>query len=364
LKISRELARLERRARENPSPSTFVDIAQVYINLGMDADTLRVAEEGLALFPRAEDLRKVHRFARRSILNARIKELKAVLARTPAPDQYRELAGIYLELSDMNSLQATCEECIARFPQDPGGYMVMARARLKTFYRDLTARDGLAAVRGLERVIALAPDDSAAHHLLAEVLYRVGATGPALEIMEDLSKILAGDPEVQRLLAEVSSKALVDEDIDGLFQAAEESGNLVHPSFSVPARRSPYADENLQEIREGLGQLAEMEGVRKAAYIRGSKALVKGEIKDGKDPFLRMARVIARAAQRTARRMEVGSFNRAVLEGTFGKLCLCSYGEVVAAVLCHRDAAADRILTELQDLVAGSLGVLSQKGDR
>jgi hypothetical protein len=34
---------------------------------------------------------------------------------------------------------------------------------------------------------------------------------------------------------------------------------------------------------------------------------------------------------------------------------------VVAAVLCHRDAAADRILTELQDLVAGSLGVLPQK---
>ena len=104
-----------------------------------------------------------------------------------------------------------------------------------------------------------------------------------------------------------------------------------------------------------LDLIAQIPGVSKAAYIRGSKALIKGEIKSGKDPFLRLARVVAKAAQRTCRRMDLGNFSKGVVDGDFGHVCVCSFGDVVAAVLCRPDTAVDRILGDLQELVAQSL---------
>ena len=98
-----------------------------------------------------------------------------------------------------------------------------------------------------------------------------------------------------------------------------------------------------------------MPGVQKATYIRGTRALVKGDIKDGKDPFLRTVRVVAKAGHRFSRRLDIGSFKRGTLQGPFGVICICCYGEVLAAVQCDASAPTDRILAELQEVVASSL---------
>ena len=103
-KISRELARLEKRAHESPSPSIYVDMAQVYINLGMLDQTVRVAEEGLALFPGSDELKRVLKFARKAKLNNRIKEIRNKIHKAPAPALYRELATVYMELGDFGAV--------------------------------------------------------------------------------------------------------------------------------------------------------------------------------------------------------------------------------------------------------------------
>ena len=51
-----------------------------------------------------------------------------------------------------------------------------------------------------------------------------------------------------------------------------------------------------------------------------------------------------------------------VADGDFGHICICSYGEVLAAVLCDAGSQVDRILTELQELVAGSLYASGRAG--
>ena len=104
-----------------------------------------------------------------------------------------------------------------------------------------------------------------------------------------------------------------------------------------------------------LAQLAEMDGVSKATYIRGTRALVKGDIRDGKDAFLRIVRVVAKAGHRFSRRLDIGSFKKGVLQGPFGYICICCYGEVLAAVQCDGSADTDRVLAELQEIVASSL---------
>jgi hypothetical protein len=114
-------------------------------------------------------------------------------------------------------------------------------------------------------------------------------------------------------------------------------------------------EDGIGSIRDALAQIAELRGVRKATYIKGSRALVKGNISNAKDPFLRVVRVVAKASQTFGRRLDVGGFNKGLLNGRFGRMCICCYGEVLAAVQCDESAQVNQVLAELQDLVAGSL---------
>ncbi len=354
LKIRKELKQLELRAREEPSPTTFVDLGQVYINLGMCDRAVALAEEGLALFPQSGELAKLRAFARRSSLKERIQDLQDRLVRSPNPRSYRELAGLYLELGDISAVQGTCEECIRRYPDDPGAHLVLAQARLTTFYRDLVAREGLDAVRELERVLQLDPELDRARRLLAELCYRVGATTQAVQHLERLRDSGRADQEAVSLLRLASARPAAGDDLSALVQQAENAGTLANPPAAQRARPQ-QADEGISQIRDALAQIAEIPGVRKAAYIRGTRALVKGDVRDGRDPVLKVARVVAKAAQRFARRMDIGNFSRGVLDGRFGHIGICCYGEVVAAVQCEAGTPMERVLAELQELVAGSL---------
>lgn len=354
MKIWRELRRLEQRVRDEPSPSTFVDLGQVYINLDMCEKALVAASDGLALFPDSAELEQLRQFARRSQLRGRINTLRDKLNRSPSPKAYRELAGMYLELGDFAAVQATCEECIVRHPNDNGAWLVLAQANLANFYRDLSARDGLEAVRCLQQVLIIDRQNPQAHRLLAEVLYRVGLTVEARRHLDELRANGMDDTELQDLAREVGAQAPFQGGLEAAFQAVEQRGALAN----APATRKsalPGGEEGISRIRDALAQLAERPGVQKATYIRGSRALVKGDIKDGRDSFLRVARVVAKASQRFTRRLDLGNFSKGVLDGPFGHICICSYGEVVAAVQCDPHAGVEPLLAELQELVAGSL---------
>jgi tetratricopeptide (TPR) repeat protein len=366
-KIWRELRRLEQRAKESPSPTTFVDLGQVYINMGVTAEALRVADEGLALFPTSEELRKLRKFAKKSQVNGQIEDLRTRLAKAAHPKLYRELAALYLELGDYAAVEGTCEECVRRFPDDDGVHLILAKGRLATFYRDQSARDGLGAVSSLRRVVELDPGNAKAHRLLGEVLFRIGAASQALHHLELLREMVGDDPEILALHKEVASTAASagEDNLEVLFHDVETTGVLAHPPLVRERPQQPIrvaSEAGIHSIRDALTQIAEVAGVRKAAYIRGSKALVKGEIRDGKDTFLRTVRVVSKSAQRAARKMDIGSFSKGIVEGSFGHICLCCYGEVTAAVLCDPGTNTERVLADLQDLVAGSLYATEARG--
>lgn len=356
LRIWKELRQLEAKVREEPSPSTFVDLGQVYINLGMLNETLAAADEGLRLFPNSAELRKLLKFAKRKQLDGKIKELRQRLNRTPSAKLYRDLSLLYVELGDFGSVQGTCEECIRRFPADPGAYLVLARTRLANYYRDMTPRDGLEGVRSLQKVIELDGGNVTAHRMLAEVLYRSGAVTSAMHHLETLRRLQPQDNEVALALdAARQQPAQPYEDLDVLFHAVEAAGRLAYGPLIRETARATQTEGGISTIREALAQIAELGGVAKAAYIRGAKALVKGDIRDGKDAFLRVVRVVAKAAQRASRRMDIGNFSKGVMDGPFGHICVCCFGDVIAAVLCEEGAETDQILTDLQELVANSL---------
>ena len=95
-----------------------------------------------------------------------------------------------VEQGDHDAVKYTCDECSRRFPDDDGALLILAKARLASFYRDLCARDGLDAVRCLQKAIALDPQHAKAHRMLAEVLTRVGATASALQHLDILHRLM------------------------------------------------------------------------------------------------------------------------------------------------------------------------------
>jgi tetratricopeptide (TPR) repeat protein len=359
MKIWKELRRLEQRVREQPAPNTFVDLGQVYINLDMHDKAERIAEDGLALFPKTSELRQLLECARRGLRKRRAEELRAKVTRTPSPKLYHELAQVQVELGDSAGLHATCQEWNLRFPEDAGCWLVMGQARLVNFYRDLASREGQEAIRCLDRAVQMQPDEPQARRLLGEVLFRIGAVRQAQRHLAHLQTLDTADHELFELLRHVATLADHGDDVQTLLDDVETHGSLRHPSMaSAPRAR---ADESMGSVRDGLAHVAELPGVRKATFIRGSKALVKGAIRDGRDPFLRVARVVAKAAHRFTRRLDIGAANKTMVEGPFGTICICVYGEVLAAAQCDGAADLAQVMTELQEIVAGSLSVATEE---
>ena len=354
MKVWKELRLLEQRAREEPSPSTFVDLGQVYINLDMHEKAQRVAEDGLALFPKSTELRQLGDCVLRGRRRQQAKELRARLTRSPSTKLYRELSQLYVELNDTTSLHALCQEWSVRFPDDAGAWLAIGQARLLNFYRDLAAREGQEALRCLERAVRMDADEPQAHKLLAELPSRIGAVRSAQAHLDALRELDQADPELHALLAHVAALDDHGDDVKALFGEVEQRGCLLHPPPGT-AGSVPGQEASVARVREGLAAVAELANVRKATFIKGSRALVKGSIRDGRDPFLRIVRVVAKAAHRFARRLDSGSASKTVLDGDFGHICVCVYGDALAAAQCDRGADLDAVMAELQEIVAGAL---------
>ena len=354
MKIWKELRRLEQRAKEQPSPSTFVDLGQVYINLKLHEKAEGMAEDGIALFPKSIELRQLLDCARRGLRVRRAAELRAKLTRAPSPRLFQELAQLYVDLGDTNALHQLCQQWSVRFPDDAGCWLVLGQAHLTNFYRDLASREGREAVQCLQRAIDMAPDDAQSRRLLGEVLYRVGAVAEAREHLEALRELTPGDDELLQLVRYVGGLSDRGGDLGALLDEVEQHGSLLHAAPKVAAVADPGAG-TAAAARVGLTRVAALAGVQKATFIRGSKAMVKGAIKDGKDPFLRIVRVAAKAAHRFARRLDLGSAAKTVLEGDFGRVCVCVYGDALAAAQVAPGADVEPVLAELQEIVAGAL---------
>ncbi len=364
-KLGRELSTLEEKARENPSPSTFIDLAQVYLNLGAPEEVLRVAEEGLLLFPQAAELLKLKRFARRQCFEAEVRDLRDKIGPGADAETYRRLASAYFGLGDDGAAEGVCRECLKQHPGDPETLYMLASAALRRFLRGLRAEDGMEALAQFLAVLEAAPEHAQAHRRLGEFLYQIGAHGQARKHLERFMASGEGDVTVKELLDRIGDTPAGDEDTTRLLYEVERSGRL---PFRLDGRRAERgttamaSPKTLEVIRKGLSRIIGLEGVQKAAYIRGSKALVKGAIHGGKDPFLKTVRVVSKAAQRAVRRMDLGNFSRGYVETGAGHICICNFGDVFAAVQCDEGASLETILQALQDLVAGSLFSMGEGG--
>lgn len=149
-------------------------------------------------------------------------------------------------------------------------------------------------------------------------------------------------------------------DLHAKAQSVARDGLALFPNSSelrqlLDGSRRGSRHRRVADVRAGLARVAELDMVEKVTFMRGSKAMVKGPIDDARDPFLRLVRVTAKAAHGFARRLDFGKASQTVVEGAFGRVCICVSGETLAAAQCSEGCDVESVFCELQEIVVGVL---------
>lgn len=368
LKRSRELARLRRRVRREPTPGSFGDLAERYIALGQTDDALRVAEKGLHVFPNSERLAQVRLFAKKKRLTGQIRRLRDDILRRPSPVAYTQLAEIYRELGSDDDALAMARECAERFPLNENPYLIEGEIRLERFLRDLIARDAELAEQALSKVVRLNAHNVRAHTLLAELFHVVGAMSECRKHLRSVLTIMPTARDVQTYLDGVEDLDDAPLPFDGAglrewAEAVEEQGGFVndpsdfpneHPHLTGGPRRS-RATLDQQGLAAEVLSLARHAGVLNAVVLDADDSVLAEHAVTGSlsgHQFAQLVAAVRTTSDDASRRMDTGALVRAEIEGPTGNVTVTRIRRNTVALLYDEPLRTDRAWELLQDAIA------------
>jgi tetratricopeptide (TPR) repeat protein len=371
LKRWRGLSRLRRQTRRAPSPAAYGELAERLIALGEVEPALRIAEEGLELFPDSERLAHVRLFAKKGRLAGEIRRLRDDLQRRPNPATYVRLAGLYRELGSHDEALAIAAECAERFPLNEAPYLVQGEIRVERFRRDLIAKDGVIAEAALTKVVRLNSHNVAAHVRLAELYWLVGMTGACRRHARHVASVAPPSRALQDFLRDLDGTPVESEETESfaeLIETVERNGVFANdpaafpdPDARVAADRSrPRGRVDESRSREQMAAFGDHAGVRNAVLLDRDGAVIADFTIDGslsKGQFAELVCGIRDVADEASRRMDTGALVRADVEGPGGNVVLARARGLTIALLYRDPLRGDRAWEIVQDFVARNLAV-------
>jgi tetratricopeptide (TPR) repeat protein len=367
LKRWRGLARLRRQVRRAPSPSTFGGLAERLIALGEVDEALRVAEEGLELFPDSDRLAHVRLFAKKGRLSGQIRKLREDLQRRPNPLTYSQLAQIYRELGSHDEALSIAAECAERFPLNEAPYLIQGEIRIERFRRDMIAKDGAIAEAALKKVARLNAHNVTAHLHLAEIYYLVGLLPECRKHLRQVLTIMPAAKDVQDFLRDMDATpdaGSESESFEELVEKVEKNGAFANDPdrFPNPSARSsgPRARTRIDEdrIRGEMASFGEHVGLKNAALLDKDGAVV-ADFADvaglARGQFVELVTAIRDTADDASRRMDTGALARADIEGPGGNLVVVRVRGFTVAALYSDPLRSDAAAEIVQDFVARNI---------
>ncbi|MEQ8766574.1 MAG: hypothetical protein RL885_21855 [Planctomycetota bacterium] len=355
IRVGREIKRLRKELTERPQPQQFVALAQLYLASDQIEDAAATAELGLSRFPESMELSQTARSIRQRQVASRVRSLRRRLASEPSPSLYAQLGRLQIETEDFSGALETAAQCAARYPGREESLLIEGDVRLRRFRKDRIAADGLQTARLFEAAVRINPRNTRSWMVLAKLYFSVGAYDRAATRLE---RYLAcggeRDQVAVRLLAQ--AREYVDpshpSDLAQAFQRVEERGHWVHDIWqSVVASPVSRRDEGVfQALQSRLGELAKQDGIVRAMAVPLNEE--RSPRRD--DAFERLVTQVAEAAYRSARRMDLGSFRRGIVEGPFGKVLLTKVQGMAVGVLCDRRVPSERLLNTIENMIAAA----------
>lgn len=373
LKRWRDLARLRARAKSDPTPGAWTELAERLIAFGEVDDALRAAEEGLRAFPDSERLAQVRLFARKGRMSGQIRQLKDDIVRRPSPAAYAQLAQIYRELGSHDEALEIAAQCAERFPLNEAPHLLQAEVRLERFLRDQVARDAITAEAALQRVVRLNGHNARAHLLLADLYHVAGALSAC---RTHLRLALSANPQardVQEFLARIGADADAagapadEEDFRDAARRIEETGEFSNPPGSVPGariegpsgERRDRAQIDVDALRLRVVDLGAAEGVLNSAVLDRDGAVLADASASGGMPrrqFAELVGSVASTSDEASRRMDTGALVRAEIEGPAGNVTVARVRSYTIGVLYTAPLTPERVWARIEDLAARNVG--------
>ncbi|MEZ6197914.1 MAG: hypothetical protein R3F20_19670 [Planctomycetota bacterium] len=349
-------SRLRERGKNDVRPDSAVDLARHFVSKGRFREAMEVVSEGLARFPYSQRLRELQRFVWRELNGNEMTRLRRATERDGRREDFLELIDLHLDCEDFDEALLAAERWQERDSEDLEARLVQAQILLERFRRDRVAADARRAVAILKRVLDADPERFEAHFALARVYEFIGATSKGLFHVYRALDARPDDEEVNALYVALSARELEQGDENVLLNAIEEeadrggSGDVAE--LSVEERR---------QIMNGLVRLAQLNGVRRTAFVDDRTAItaegLEGRVHADPDEndLCRMARGFRGAAGASSRRMGIGAFRSCVLD--CGDKSLQVHGVGRTIVLVELDGAHDEetVFAECASFLAACL---------
>lgn len=346
---ARELARLEKDARERPSPITFGALAGKLIAADDLNRALEVVTEAMRLFPDSERVQQTYKYLKKSKLEKEMHEIGRTLATAPTPQLCNRLAHLYhRELGDLDKALGTLRDGVSRFPASGDLHLGIGEIRLARFHRDWLNKDGLEAIVHLKKAITIDPSNYKAHMYLANLYLEIGAVDKCSDVLRKVLKTTPDDGTALELMEKVKtvpSSGPTDEALL-LEQVEERRGPLVDLSrLDIKVESAIFKRADLGRIAPeaaatSIRSFESLEGVIGAGMLDENGKCIAKCIPAKLDAAVlgEMIGLVTHAALDASLKMDIGSFARGTIEGSFGYFVLRRIGNHTLGILADENA--------------------------
>ena len=355
LLLSRRLARW----RDDPSPATLVDAVQTLLRLGEVERAYAIARQGVTRMKGDALVHELWRIATRAHAEEGLVVARAEIRAKPSASAFLRVARCSALLRDSEGAMRALEECLRLFPTTATAHAALAELLEQRWHRDLAAADGRLVLTHFRKAWRLDGAEATRPMRLAAFLARIGAVRAALAVAEEVLQLHEDVSDARALrdsLAQVVEKGLAagtleaahGDDVDGLLRHIEESGRVA----GDPGEATRVA-------RESARLCAALPSFR--ARTACEKALViepKGDAFDERGPLgasslASLAANLARSAQVTVRRLDLGPLGAVEMETAGGTLLLKRGQRCFVGALFDQPESDTAARAALEELAAG-----------
>ena len=356
----REVEEAKAAARSQPSPRTTAALVQKYIDVGESDDALLAAKYGMEVYPHSGAIRTVYRYLKRQQCQTEMKELQAALRADPKPSHFHRLAEIQYDLGDEDKAISSAEAGIERFPDFEGNYLIMGRIRYARWKDDFLPRDGLLAVKHLERALELNRENYKTLLALSQVYLRIGARAEAEEKLNALLFLAPDDQRAREFLSTARNLPEPPETLQEILEAFRESRlqeDDERESGEGDGGAPQRVNKNPRVLHDKLTQLGEISGFLGALVLERGQEVVTSYFSRSvdEDSYGPNCAAIYKAALDSSLRMDIGGFTRGYLETPQGMVFLVVFEDLLFVVIGDRNAKVDRMEADIDRFLDSTL---------
>lgn len=337
VKAGIKLAKLKKQAEKAPTPTVIGELARHYIHSGNNDLAFVLIKKGLDLFPDSEIVNSIWSFLKKSKEGAKIREALDALETEPTAENFLTVINIYKNFKDIDSQAEFCRKFIAEFPDNGDAHRLMAEIRFFRFIHNYSSLDGRVAKDALEKALSINPNDASALFLQAKLYAYCGFITKAKANLDQILSNAEEEDEHEEALAlkealEDASPVDEDEDILFRFSAIEETKRFFFRDSDELEDEEELSELDLALMSTSLSEALAIDGVESAIFASpNGERCGCGQSDPDKnehdpeydwDSFGQFSDRIAKVARKASLRMDIGTFEGGIVEGSEGGVVL------------------------------------------